>query len=127
MNYFDVWMQAALRPLPVRHGVRMGSMASFLDRLASPRSRVLPSDLARSGELYPFLQWLGVDYQLFYFMENYEGHIDCYYSCSGMRAQDFYYFQVLDIHDPMCWYLGNDYVPIGMRIMPGWHHLQALL
>ena len=126
-NYFDVWAQSALRPLPVLHGVRYCSLASFLRRSASPRKRALPANLARSGEIYPVLQWLGCEYQLYYFMENYQGHVDCYYSCVGMRAQDFFYFQVRDIRDPMSWYRGNDYVPISMRIMPGWHRLQALL
>ena len=126
-NYFDVWVQSAVRPLPVLHGVRLCSMASFLLRSSSPHKRVLPGNLARSSEIYPVLQWLGCQYQLYYYMENYQGYVDCYYSCDGMRAQDFLYVQVRDICDPMAWFRGNDYVPIGMRLMPGWHALQALL
>ena len=119
LHYVDVWRQFSFRSMLVRHGVRVGVLPGFLANLRPPRC--LPGHLAQSVDLYPFLLWLGHDYQLYYFMRNDNGFVDCYFQACRMQPDEFYYFELRDIRDPAMWYIGDDYVPIGMRLMPDWH------
>ena len=80
--------------MPVRHGVRVGVLPDYL---ANPHpSRFLP----------------------YYFMENDNGFVDCYFQACRMLPDEFYYFELRDTRDPTMWYIGDDYVPSGMQLMP---------
>ena len=119
LHYVDVWMQFSFRSMPLRHGIYLGVLPDFLANLRPPR--VIPEELAPSVDLYPFLVLLAVDLQMYYFMQNDNGFVDCYYQSDRMPPQEFYHFEVRDVRDPTMWFIGDDYVPIGMRLMPDWH------